>query len=77
MLRHSGNGELTEIAMSTLPDDDLPQAKPRKSTIGWVLFALILLLFAFGIISFASEYFLGKPVSQVIKDFLFLISRRN
>ena len=63
--------------MSRLPDEDLPQRTATKSTIGAILFAILLLLFALGIISFATEYFLGKPLSKVIQDFLFLIYHKQ
>jgi hypothetical protein len=45
------------------------------SKFGGVIFFLILLIAAFGIISFSAEFFLGKPLMAVVKDFLFLLSR--
>jgi F0F1-type ATP synthase membrane subunit b/b' len=47
-----------------------------KSVVGAILSFLILLLVAFGIISFATEYFLGKPLLKVIEDFLFMFYRK-
>jgi hypothetical protein len=44
-----------------------------KSKLGAIAFAVILLVLAFGIISFATEFFLGKPLAKVIQDLLFLI----
>lgn len=63
--------------MSKLPEDNVPEGPATKSTIGAILFAILLLLFALGIISFATEYFLGKPLSKVIQDFLFLIYHKQ
>ncbi|MGH7793491.1 MAG: hypothetical protein ACREQ2_01095 [Candidatus Binatia bacterium] len=48
-----------------------------KSKIGGVIFFLILLVGAFGIISFSAEFFLGKPLLAVVKDFLFFMSRKQ
>ena len=47
-----------------------------KSKIGGVIFFLILLAAVFGIISFSAEFFLGKPLMAVVKEFLFLIYRK-
>jgi hypothetical protein len=58
----------------------LPQPKEVtdvKSKIGGVIFFLILLLAVFGIISFAAEFFLGKSLIAVIKEFLFLLGRKQ
>lgn len=44
--------------------------------IGAILFTVLLILMIFGIISFATEFFLDKPLSKIIRDFLFLIYRR-
>ena len=47
-----------------------------KSKVGAIIFLLILLVLAFGLISFATEFFLGKPLTKVIQDFLFLLYRK-
>ena len=47
-----------------------------KSVVGTILSLLILLLVAFGLISFATEFFLGKPLLKVIEDFLFMFYRK-
>ena len=47
-----------------------------KSKVGAIIFLLILLLLAFGLISFATEFFLGKPLTKVIQDLLFLLYRK-
>lgn len=47
-----------------------------KSKVGALIFLLILLVLAFGLISFATEFFLGKPLTKVIQDFLFLFYRK-
>lgn len=46
------------------------------SKIGMVVFFLILIVAAFGVISFACEFFLGRPLVAVIKEFLFLVTRK-
>jgi len=48
-----------------------------KSKLGAIIFFLLLLVFAFGLISFATEYLMGKPLMTVIRDFLFLIYRKQ
>jgi len=48
-----------------------------KSKIGALLFFLLLLIIAFGLISFSSEFFLGKPLIKVVQDFLFMLSRKE
>jgi hypothetical protein len=48
-----------------------------KSKLGGVLFLLILIVLAFGLISFATEFFLGKPLTKVIQDLLFLLYRKS
>lgn len=48
-----------------------------KSKIGALIFFLLLLVFAFGLISFATEFFLGKPLITVVKDFLFMLYRKQ
>jgi hypothetical protein len=47
-----------------------------KSKVGAIIFLLILLVLTFGLISFATEFFLGKPLTKVIEDFLFLFYRK-
>ena len=47
-----------------------------KSKIGAIIFLLLLLVFAFGLISFATEFFLGKPLAKVVRDLLFMIYRK-
>ena len=47
-----------------------------KSVVGAILSFLILFLVAFGLISFATEFFLGKPLLKVIEDFLFMFYRK-
>jgi len=48
-----------------------------KSKFGAIIFFLLLLVFAFGLISFATEYFMGKPLMKVIRDLLFLMYRKQ
>ena len=44
--------------------------------IGAVLFFVLMIIAAFGIMAFASEVFLGRPVDDVIGDFLFVIFQK-
>jgi hypothetical protein len=46
------------------------------SKIGAVIFFLILIVVAIGLISFTCEYFLGRPLIDVIKDFFFVMTRK-
>ena len=46
-----------------------------KSKIGAVIFFLLLLVAAFGLISFSTEFFLGKPLVKVIQEVLFMFHR--
>lgn len=48
-----------------------------KSKLGGLLFLLILIVLAFGLISFATEFFLGKPLTTVVEELLFLLSRKS
>ena len=48
-----------------------------KSKFGGLLFFLILLIAIFGIISFSTEFFLGKPLVAVLKDFLFFVQHKQ
>jgi len=41
------------------------------SKVGAVLFFLLMLVVAFGIISFSSEFFLGRPLVEVAGDLMF------
>jgi hypothetical protein len=47
-----------------------------KSKIGAIIFFLFLFVFTFGLISFSTEFFLGKPLTKVIRDFLFMLYRK-
>ena len=47
-----------------------------KSKFGAIIFFLLLLVFAFGLISFATEYFMGKPLMTVIRDLVFMMYRK-
>lgn len=48
-----------------------------KSKFGAIIFFLLLLVFAFGLISFATEYFMGKPLMTVIRDLVFMMYRKQ
>jgi hypothetical protein len=47
-----------------------------KSKFGAIIFFLLLLVFAFGLISVATEVFLGKSLIEVVKDLLFMMYRK-
>ena len=46
------------------------------SKIGTVIFFVLIIVVAFGVISFSSEYFLGRPLMEVVGDFLFMLFRK-
>lgn len=48
-----------------------------KSKIGALIFFLLLLVAAFGLISFSAEFFLGKPLIKVVQDVLFMLDRKQ
>ena len=43
--------------------------------IGAVIFFLLLLVVVFGLISFSSEFFFGKPLMKVVQEFIFMLRR--
>jgi hypothetical protein len=43
---------------------------------GAVIFFVLLIIVAFGIVAFASEFFLGRPIDEVIGDLMFAIFHR-
>jgi len=44
--------------------------------LGAVIFFLLMIVVTFGIVSFASEFFLGRPVTEVVRDFLLALFRK-
>ena len=46
------------------------------SKIGTIIFFVLIIVVAFGVISFSSEYFLGRPLMEVVGDFLFMLFRK-
>jgi hypothetical protein len=46
------------------------------SKIGAVIFFLLIIVVAFGVLSFSSEFFLGRPLTEVVQDFWFALFRR-
>jgi hypothetical protein len=44
--------------------------------LGAVIFFLLLIVVALGVVSFASEFFLGRPVMEVFREFLFALFRK-
>ena len=48
-----------------------------KSKIGALIFFLLLLVAAFGLISFSAEFFLGKPLVKVVQEVLFMLNRKE
>lgn len=47
-----------------------------KSNFGAIVFVIILLVVAFGLIAFAAEFVFGRPLPELIRDLLFLIQRK-
>ena len=45
--------------------------------VGAVVFFLLLLVVVFGLLSFASEFFLGKPLMRLVREYWFLFSHRT
>ena len=46
------------------------------SKFGPVLFFILVIVVALGIISFSSEFFLGRPLMEVLSDFWFALMRK-
>ena len=46
------------------------------SKMGPVFFFVLIVIVAVGIVSFSSEFFLGRPVMEVVRDFLFVAFRK-
>jgi hypothetical protein len=44
--------------------------------LGAVIFFLLLIVVALGVVSFASEFFLGRPATEVVRDFLSALFRK-
>jgi hypothetical protein len=45
--------------------------------IGALFFFLFLLVIVFGLLSFASEFFLGKPLIQLVREYWCLFFRKT
>ena len=45
--------------------------------VGTSVFFLLLLVVIFGLLSFASEFFLGKPLAQLVREYWFLFYRKT
>lgn len=75
MLRQRGDRELIGAAQGARKALVSEQTE-MKSKIGAIIFVVILLIVAFGIISFAAEFFLGKPLDELVEDLLFMIYRK-
>ena len=46
------------------------------SKLGAVIFFILIIVVAFGLVSFSSEFFLGRPLMEVLQDFWFVAFRR-
>jgi hypothetical protein len=46
------------------------------SKLGGVIFFVLLIIVALGIVSFASEFLLGRPLTEVLRDFWFALFRK-
>jgi len=47
------------------------------SRFGAALFFVLLLIVTLGILSFSSEFLLGRPLVDVLRDFLFTIAHKQ
>ena len=47
------------------------------SKTGGIIFFIVLILIVFGVIVVASEFFFGRPLIAFIKDFVFLLFRKQ
>jgi hypothetical protein len=47
------------------------------SKTGGIIFFIVLILIIFGVIVVASEVLFGRPLMAVIKDFIFLLFRKQ
>jgi hypothetical protein len=46
------------------------------SKIGAIIFFLLMIVVAFGVVSFSSEFVLGRPLMEVVHDFWFALFRK-
>jgi hypothetical protein len=46
------------------------------SKFGGILFAVILLVVVFGIVSFSAEFIFGRPLTEFFDDLMFLIFKK-
>ena len=46
------------------------------SKFGAVIFFLLMIIVAFGVVSFSSEFFLERPLTEVVRDFWFALFRK-
>jgi hypothetical protein len=48
-----------------------------KTRFGAVIFFIVLLFVALGIVGLSSDVFLGRPMADVVRDFVFMIFHRR
>jgi hypothetical protein len=48
----------------------------KKTKWGAVIFFVLLVFIAFGIVGLSSNIFLGRPMGDVVRDFVFMILHR-
>jgi hypothetical protein len=46
------------------------------SKLGPLFFFVLIIVVALGVVSFSSEFFLGRPFIEVVREFLFMAFRR-
>jgi hypothetical protein len=46
------------------------------SKLGPVIFFILIIVVAFGVVSFSSEFFLGRPLMDVVRDSWFALLRK-
>lgn len=76
MLRNGGDGQLRRGKVVELRVKTVSEQTAMKSTLGAILFTIVLLVLSFGLLSFATEFFLHKPLTKVIQDLLFVFYRK-
>ena len=47
-----------------------------NTRLGAVIFFVVLLFVALGVVGLSSDFFLGRPMADVVRDFVFWIAHR-
>ena len=49
----------------------------KKTKLGAVIFFIVLLFVALGIVGLSSDVLLGRPMADVVRDFVFMLFHRQ